>query len=465
MKESENLVVKRSTPLGGKTWLNILLFGFMGQLAWAMENMYYSTYIQKNITADSWATSLTVAFSAIAAAVSTILTAAWTDRVGKRRAFVSWGYILWGIVCGAFALFGSKHVAAAGVIGAVILFVIMDCVMSAIGSMANDAAFSAWITDVTDVTNRGFVDTILSLMPLIALMVILAAFSPLAAPVEEGGNWALFFLIIGGLTFAAGLIGLFTFRDSKKLKPTTGEGYLREVLYAFRPKNIKANKMIYICFLGMMFSSLAMQLWQPYMINLIQVTLGIDNYIVPVAIVIVSASLLSVLAGKLMDHFGKEKFYYPVAAIQVIGGLMVYSSKFIGNEFLLLAVGGSLIMAGNLTMAGLFTASSRDYTPEGRAGASQSVKMIIYVMLPMVLASLICPLIINGVALEPTAEVLAKYPEFEGSYLYPHELYLAAAVAALFIFIPAFIVKRDANRIRKEKLEEVKRDAEEVLNK
>ena len=71
----DSLVVKKSTALGGRTWLNILVFGFMGQLAWAMENMYYSTYIQKNITADSWATSLTVAFSAVAAALSTILTA------------------------------------------------------------------------------------------------------------------------------------------------------------------------------------------------------------------------------------------------------------------------------------------------------------------------------------------------------------------------------------------------------
>lgn len=36
--------------------------------------------------------------------------------------------------------------------------------MSAIGSTANDSAFSAWVTDVTDVTNRGVVDIVLSIL-------------------------------------------------------------------------------------------------------------------------------------------------------------------------------------------------------------------------------------------------------------------------------------------------------------
>lgn len=125
-----------------------------------------------------------------------------------------------------------------------------------------------------------------------------------------------------------------------------------------------------------------MQLWQPYMISLVEVTLGIDNYILPIGIVVLASAVLSVLAGKAMDRFGKEKFYYPVAAMQVLGGLIAYSIKFLGHAMPLLCVGGTCIMAGNLAMAGLFTASSRDYTPAGRAGASQSVKMVIYIMLP-----------------------------------------------------------------------------------
>ena len=89
----ENLVVKKATPLGARVWASLLVFGFIGQIAWMVENVYFSTYIQKNITAAGWATSATVAASAIAAALATIFSAAWSDRVGKRRAFVCWGYI------------------------------------------------------------------------------------------------------------------------------------------------------------------------------------------------------------------------------------------------------------------------------------------------------------------------------------------------------------------------------------
>ena len=345
------------------------------------------------------------------------------------------------------ALFGNGQVG--GDVGlAVTLFVVMDCIMSAIGSTANDSAFSAWVTDVTDVTNRGVVDIVLSIMPILALIVIFAGFDGMTVH----GNWTGFFLVLGGLTSAAGVLGLCIFRDSPALRPVQGDTYLRDVLYAFRPANIRANKMIYICFLGMMFSGLAMQLWQPYMISLVEVTLGIDNYILPIGIVVLASAVLSVLAGKAMDRFGKEKFYYPVAILQVLGGLIAYSIKFVGHAMPLLCVGGTCIMAGNLAMAGLFTASSRDYTPAGRAGASQSVKMVIYIMLPMVLASIIDPLIIKAVALEPTAAILAKYPSYAGSYLYPYELFLAAAVSAVFILIPAYFVRRDADRIRREKL-------------
>ena len=84
----ENLVVKKATPLGARVWTSLLVFGFIGQIAWMVENVYFSTYIQKNITAAGWATSATVAASAIAAALATIFSAAWSDRVGKRRAFV-----------------------------------------------------------------------------------------------------------------------------------------------------------------------------------------------------------------------------------------------------------------------------------------------------------------------------------------------------------------------------------------
>ena len=62
----DTLVVKKATPLGARVWTSLLVFGFIGQIAWMVENVYFSTYIQKNITAAGWATPATVPPPALA---------------------------------------------------------------------------------------------------------------------------------------------------------------------------------------------------------------------------------------------------------------------------------------------------------------------------------------------------------------------------------------------------------------
>lgn len=452
----DGLVVKKANPLGGKVWFSFVLFGLVGQLTWAVENSYFSTYIQQTITADSWATSATVTFSAIFAAAATILGGALMDRIGKRRPFVCFGYILWGLLTMAFALFGNKAYANdARIITLIVLaFVAMDALMSFVGSVANDAAFSAWVTDVTDITNRAFVDTIGSIFPLVAMVVILVGFSSFA----NNGQWALFFGILGAIPVISGIFGLFIFKDSPTLRGSADQTYLKQISYGFRWENIKSNKMIYICFLGMLFSSLGMQLWMPYMISIIIDTLQV-NYVITLVTVILASAGMSIVAGKLMDVYGKSNFYYPVAFMGAAGGIIAYCTKFVQGDVMpttiLLIVGGTLIMSSSLMMAGLFNATARDYMPEGRAGCFQGIKMILVIMMPMVIASLIAPFIINTVALTPSAEFLLTHPTYATSYLYPHELFLWAGVITLVVLIPAFFVKKDANNIRKQKLQKL----------
>ena len=73
---------------------------------------------------------------------------------------------------------------------------------------------------------------------------------------------------MGIITIIIGILVLFIFKDSKKLKPNKDGKYLKNVFYGFKLQNIKSNKMIYVCFIAMLFSSLSLQMWQPYMISL-----------------------------------------------------------------------------------------------------------------------------------------------------------------------------------------------------
>ena len=451
-----NIVLKKSNKLGPKIWICVLIFGLAGQLAWMVENMYFSAFIQANITKDSWATSAAVASSAVVAAIATIFGGALSDRVGKRKLFVCIGDIIWGIVTALFALFGNDQVETANVTRIVVLFVIMDCIMTLFGSMSNDAAFSAWVTDVTDITNRGLVDVIISMMPIAALMIIFVGFDGLT----QNGQWSLFFIILGAVTTLIGILGLFLFKDSKDLKPDLSNSYLKNTFYGFIPTNIKNNKMIYICFIAMLFSSLSLQMWQPYMISLFQYTLGISNYVIPIALIVVLSAALSVVGGKFMDKYGKTHFYYPVASIGVIGGLLCYLIKFVDPsnttlKMVMLIAGGTLIMGGSMMCSGLFFATSRDHTPKDKAGCFQGIRMVIVIMLPMVLASLICPFVIKGFGTTPTLEMIEAGAYKADEKVYPYELFLFSAIIAAFVFIPGFICRRKDKFFRNQKLKEL----------
>lgn len=457
-------IVKKPNKLGAKIWAMILIFGLVGQLAWVVENVYFSTYIQKKITADAWATSLTVGASAVVAALATIFGGAISDRVGRRKPFVCIGYIIWGVVTASFALFGNKS-AAGGVALVAVIFVLMDCVMTFFGSFSNDAAYSAWITDITDVTNRGFVDTVLSILPVAALMMIFVVFDRFT----QSDNWTTFFLLLGGITIVTGVVGLFLFKDSPKLKPNRSGKYLAEVVYGFKPTTIKNHKMIYVCLLGMMFSGLSMQLWQPQMIMLIQYTIGLEDYVIPLALVVVLSAVIAAVSGKLMDKYGKDKFFYPVVVMGALGGVIIYLIKFIGTtfaaKFAMFIIGGTMVESASLMAAGLFNASARDYTPSDKAGCFQGVRIIIYVTLPMVLSSIINPQVIRGFGelLTETSELVIKNVGYHaGDRVYPFEMFLFSAVSSALMIFPAIIVKRNAKAIRMQKLEEMEGEASET---
>ena len=155
----QDIGAKKTTPLGGRIWISAILFGLVGQIAWVVENMYFSTFAQ-DIFANSGrtdmsylVTTLMVWLSAITATVTAIFAGGWCDKTGKRKPFVAYGYIGWGLTIMLFAAIPMK--ADAGKIaGVATMLIVFDCVMTFAGSIANDAAFNTGITDVTDTTNR-----------------------------------------------------------------------------------------------------------------------------------------------------------------------------------------------------------------------------------------------------------------------------------------------------------------------
>ena len=129
------------TRLGGRTWAALLTFGLFGQIAWVIENMYFNVFLYNTISGDTSMIAAMVAWSAVTATVTTLVMGALSDRLGRRKALIVIGYLLWGVSIGAFAFIKRSPLAGAAH-SAAVLVVVLDCVMTFFGSTANDAASS-----------------------------------------------------------------------------------------------------------------------------------------------------------------------------------------------------------------------------------------------------------------------------------------------------------------------------------
>ena len=198
------------TKLGIRKWLSFIVAGLIGQLAWAIENNYLNVYVF-DVTGDSRFITYMTVFSAVAATITTLFIGALSDRLGKRKLFISSGYIIWGISIIMFAFLDPRkeyNIVAHSALIAGTMIVVMDCIMTFFGSTANDAAFNAFVTDNTDTTNRGKVESVLSILPLVAMIAVVLLQGMLVGekknPTDEL-NWLWFFVAFGGSTSVSGL--------------------------------------------------------------------------------------------------------------------------------------------------------------------------------------------------------------------------------------------------------------------
>lgn len=369
--------------LRGQDWLAIVLFAWVGQLAWAVENMYFNLFLYNTISTDSRLIAWMVAASAVVASLTTILMGAVSDRCGKRKPFLVWGYLLWGLSTWCFSWLQVERISryfpsvSDPVLMTGLLVIILDCVMTFFGSTANDAAFNAWVTEITPTRQRAFLEGILSAFPLLAMLFIFGALDPLT----QAGHWVTFFTIVAGITSLTGLLGCFFLQEKPGAIPQQQGSWWDNLIYGFKPAHWRSEIKLSWAFVLLLVISTANQVYMPYLIIYIQTFLKIENYPLILAVVLLSSAGLSVVAGKLFDKFGKLRSLPPVLILAELGLIAMYFAR--GS--LTLALAGILLISGNLFLVTIATALIRSWIPSGRAGSFQGVRMVFAVMLPMIL--------------------------------------------------------------------------------
>jgi MFS family permease len=416
--------------LSGRMWASFIVIGFVGQLAWTIENMYFNVFLYNTISTDPNAIATMVAASAAAATITTLLMGALSDRVGRRKPFICAGYIVWGISTAAFGFIRVESVAAwAGAAKAAsvaaLLVVVMDCVMTFFGSTANDAAFNAYITDSTTPENRGKVESVLATLPLLSMLTIFGGFDWLT----QQGEWRAFFLIFGALVVLTGILACFLLKETPQGAPKGN--YFAEILYGFRPSVVRSNGALYLALLAFGVFSVAVQVFFPYLIIYMQNYLKLNAYALVLGAVLLAASLISILSGSLIDRYGKLNCVLPAAAGMLAGlGLMYFARS---AAFVIGA--GIVMMAGYMLVTATLSAVIRDYTPSGQVGLFQGVRMIFAVLLPMLIGPFIGAAVIrNSGVTYLELGVVKNVPT--------PAIFLAAAAVLLLTAIPVTLLKR-----------------------
>lgn len=363
----------------------------LNKIQWMLENMYLNVYLYNELGGSPQDIAWMVALSAITATITTLVMGSISDKVGKRKPFIVIGYLCWGVSVIGFSFINhnvvAKFVPFGRVVGmSVFLLILWDCVMTFLGSTANDAAFNAWVTDVTLPQERGKVESVLSILPLMAMLFIFGVLDPLT----QSGQWSLFFSIIGILVFITGLIALIFIQDKTIISSQLS---LKDTIqYGFKKETIVANKKLYVAFLLLLILGISTQIWMPYLIIYIQKGLLINDYALILGVVLIAASIISVIAGSIIDKVGKLKLFPIGILIQIIGLIGMYFTK----DAILLIVVGTLLMGGNMILTTISNGLVRDYTPASMAGRFQGVRMIFGVMLPMIIGPAIGSFVISS---------------------------------------------------------------------
>lgn len=447
--------------LSGRIWFNLLVFGFIGFVAWNLENMYFNTFLYNSVYAGASAEALAgtmapttaisrmVSLSAITAVVTTFVIGTFSDRMKNRKVFIAFGYTLWGIVTALFGFITRENIADIfGLSDSVQILtftvwtvIIMDMIMTFMGSTSNDSAFNAWVTDVTTPATRPAVETFFTLIGFVAMGVVMG----IGTSAQTGAiSYKAFFGILGLVVALCGVVGLFTLKEPEHKTPATkNASYWADLFYGFRPNVIYRNPRLYLILASVGLFNCAFQVFFPYLIVYLQYVVLADKNnsallsALPVSLIAVAVGAIAVLVAGvivLMKLSGKNKFHgFIPGVICLIAGLLILSMS---TNLYVILIGVAPTFIGYLVLTIQLNAAIRDFIPEGKAGLFQGIRMIFVVLIPMVVGPAI-----GDIACRSAGATYMN--EYGVETIVPDaKMFLYSAIIAALVFIPLLILRK-----------------------
>lgn len=364
--------------LNKRTWVAIIILGFLGSLAWGVENQFFNTFIYNTITPDPRPVSWMVAASAITATLASIFMGALSDRIRSRfgrKPFLLIGYLGWGITTALFptaALFHSIGIA-------VFMAIMFDCVMTFFGSSANDSVFHAYVADITTVNNRGKVMGVLEILTWVALLIVYGG----AGIIIDALGYYAFFYMIGGLVFVLGLIASILLQEPKVAIEKPKGSYWSQIADTFRWATLSKQRDLLLLLVSITLWGVAQQIFFPYLMIYINTYLEIPT--MQASLIIFCAILFGGIAtayplGLLADRWGRRNVALAAVIAEMVG-LIAFS---LARSVPALILTGILWLAPISAWTIATGAWSKDLFPEDKRGQFGGYVILFSVALTMV---------------------------------------------------------------------------------
>lgn len=409
-----------------------------GQIAWAVENTWFNTFVFDTITPDPRPISWMVAASAIVATLTTIFMGTLSDRTrskwGRRKPYILFGYILWGLMTALFPTTALiKDVSLA-----VLMVVLLDCLMTFFGSTANDAAFNAWTADVAPADQRGRVEGVLNLSLFIAQLVAIVA----AGALIDSVGYFTFFYVLGGIVMVVGLLAGGALPDQRSDQlPKSEKPFWQEIRELFSLTTLRQNLNLFILLLSAMLLGIGFQVAFPYMIVYINNYIGVSKaeYAIVGGAVIVGSAIAAIPLGNLADRINK-RLMMAVSIVLTCLGCFAFS---LVRNIPLLALTGLFWQMFNMSASIAAMSWLKDLLPEESRGRFLGIRMIFWVLLPMLIGPGIGSALIRSFGIPTTLNGQA-------GFIPVPVIFQVGAVIGLLALIPLVFIRADKKQRERE---------------
>ncbi|MFW9938583.1 MAG: MFS transporter [Candidatus Thorarchaeota archaeon] len=405
--------------------LSIALFSLAGQIAWAVENQYYNIFMYNVITPIPIYVSIMVALSTTVGTIATIIMGAFSDVKGKRKPLLLYGFIFWSITTAMFPL--SAGFIPISTEFAIFIAILFDAIMTFFGAMALNAGLNAYITDVTNLNNRGKVTSIAQMMVMVALLIVNGVGGLLITVL----GYYTFFFIVGGLVFVLGLIGNVLIQESPDLNALE-IGTFSQIRKTFRKENLRGYKDFFIVLLVITTWQIGLNIFYPFLMIYLQHNIGMSIFTASILIFIalLSSIILAYPLGILTDKIGRKRMTLISA---ILFGISLFTFGFF-TDIVMLLILGSIWATFYLGITISTFSWAKDLYPEENRGEFSGYWNLFSGTIPMVIG----PLIGGWLA---TAFGIYKLIDANWGYVPTSIIFFVSGIVVLLTIIPLYFAK------------------------